>query len=59
MVRFSGVLDLRYCVSRRERLAFSARISGVMKGLAGRDEQVMVLGGACLSRRVERTVSNS
>ena len=38
--------------SSLERFDFSVRISSVMKGFRGRDEQVMVLSGACLSSRV-------
>jgi hypothetical protein len=43
-------------VSSLERLDFSSRISGVMKGLCGRDEQVTVLRGACLSTVAVRVV---
>ena len=46
-VRFSGVLDLRYLVSRLERLVFSLRMSVVIKGLRDFKEQEMVFSGAC------------
>ena len=56
--RFSGVLDLWYLVSSFERLAFSARISEVMKGFGGREVQETVQAGACLSRRLESVMLN-
>ena len=57
-VRFSGVLDLRYLVSRLERLVFSLRMSVVMKGLRDFEEQEMVFSGACLSKRHESVEEN-
>ena len=50
----SGVLDRRYIVSSLERFDFSERISSVMNGLWGQDEQVTDLTGACLSSIVIR-----
>ena len=49
LATFLGVLDRRKIVSSLERFDFSERISSVMKGLWGLDEQVTVLTGACLS----------
>ena len=37
---------------------FFLLISGVIKGLWGRERQEVVFCGACLSRRVERTEEN-
>ena len=50
----SGVLDRRKIVSSLERFDFSERISSVMKGLWGLDEQVTDFTGACLSSIVVR-----
>ena len=50
----SGVLDRRNIVSSLERLDFSERISSVINGLWGLDEQVTDLTGACLSSIVIR-----
>ena len=43
-------------VSSLDRFDFSERISSVIKGLWGLDEQVTVLTGACLSSIVVRVV---
>ena len=42
-------------VSSFDLLDFSSRMSWVIKGLCNRDEHVIVLSGACLSRVDERT----
>jgi len=44
--------------SSLERLDFSRRISGVIKGLDGVDGMEEVFVGACLSSRVERVSEN-
>ena len=54
----SGVLNRRKIVSSLESFDFSDRISSVMKGLWGLDEQVTDLTGACLSRIVVRVELN-
>ena len=41
-------------VSSLDRFDFSFLISGVMKGLWGRERQDVVFCGACLSRSAER-----
>ena len=45
-------------VSSLDLLDFSFFISGVIKGLCGRERQEVVFCGACLSRRVERVDEN-
>jgi hypothetical protein len=55
---FSGVLFFLNIVSSRDLLDFSVFISGVIKGLWGRERHEVVFCGACLSRRVERTEEN-
>ncbi len=54
----SSVRELRYLVSRRERLDFCFLISSVINGLLLLDGQVTVLNGACLSRMDERVEVN-
>ena len=49
------VLWRRWIVSSLDLLDFSSRMRGVIKGLCDRDEHVMVLSGAYLSSRSERT----
>lgn len=44
--------------SSLERFDFSIRISGVMKGLCGRDGKEEVLAGACLSSRLDNVFEN-
>ena len=51
---FIGVLAFLKIVSSLDRFRFSSLISGVMKGLCGRDKQEVVFKGACLSKRVVR-----
>ena len=46
-------------VSSFDRIDFSWRISGVINGLLGREGQVTVLSGACLSSIVEIVELNS
>ena len=55
---FCGVRFFLKIVSSLDLLDFSFLISGVMKGLWGRERQEVVFCGACLFRRVERTEEN-
>jgi hypothetical protein len=57
-VSFCGVLFLLKIVSSLDLLDFSFFISGVMKGLCGRERQEVVFSGACLSRRAVRVEEN-
>ena len=54
--RLAGVLRRRHFVSSLDLMVFCMRISGVMYGLGERLGRVIVLIGACLSRRLERVV---
>ena len=55
---FCGVRFFLKIVSSLDLLDFSCLISGVMKGLWGRERQEVYFSGACLSRRVERVEEN-
>ena len=53
-----GDLHLRYIDSSLEHSVFMVRMLAVMQSLRGREGQVMVRRGACLSRRLERMEEN-
>ena len=54
LASFCGVLFFLKIDSSLDLLDFAFLISGVIKGLWGRERQEVVFCGACLSRRVER-----
>ena len=58
LVSFCRVRFFLKIVSSLDLLDFSHLISGVMKGLWGRERQKVVFCGACLSRRVVRVEEN-
>ena len=55
---FSDVFAFLKMVSSLDRFRFSSLISGVMKGLCGRDKQEVVFKGVWLSKRVVRVEVN-
>lgn len=55
---FCGVLFFLNIVSSLDLLDFSFLISGVMKGLWGRERQEVIFCEACLSKRVVKVEEN-
>ena len=58
LASFCGVRLFLKIVSSFDLLDFSCLISGVMKGLWGRERQEVIFSGACLSRSVEKVEEN-